>query len=84
MATEVLGGVGGGITGRPLTADDLAGSRVKNPGLLEDWWPGYPVWQGQRDAAVPMVIVVTLAAVMGLVGNIIVAGLLCCPGPRST
>lgn len=29
-----------------------------------------------------MVIVVTLAAIMGLVGNIIVAGLLCCPARR--
>ncbi|MPC57643.1 hypothetical protein E2C01_051628 [Portunus trituberculatus] len=63
-----------------LQADDLADSRLKSPGLLADWWPGYPVWQGQRDAAVPMVIIVTLAAVVGLVGNLVVAGLLCCPG----
>ena len=67
---------------RSLQIDDLAGSRVESPGLLEDWWQGYPVWQGQREAAVPMVIVVTLAAILGLVGNIIVAGLLCCPGRR--
>lgn len=65
-----------------LQPDELTGSRVKSPGLLEDWWQGYPVWQGQRDAAVPMVIVVTLAAVLGVVGNLIVTVLLCCPSRR--
>lgn len=84
MVSEGGGGDGGGVgsTLNPLSSGDLAGSRVKSPGLLEDWWQGYPVWQGDRDAAVPMVIVVIIAATLGLIGNLLVAGILSCSARR--